>query len=179
MTRSPSFHGRVPASANASLVKTRNKRTGTLHERVLFRALSKLAIRFERHVSGLPGCPDIVFRRERIAVFCDGDFWHGRNWRQLRLALCRRWNAGYWVAKISSNRIRDARVTRELSRAGWTVIRLWETDIKHDPQYAARTILRALARHEVQVRPALLQQKVRPRPSVRSDRFRSSLSGLI
>jgi DNA mismatch endonuclease (patch repair protein) len=67
-------------------------------------------------------------------VFCDGDFWHGRNWPRLRRQLLKRNNASYWVAKIQSNRRRDRLTDAELRSAGWDVHRFWETDILRDPQ---------------------------------------------
>jgi DNA mismatch endonuclease (patch repair protein) len=84
------------------------------------------------HVPGLPGKPDIVFARARLVVFCDGDFWHGRRSRERLAKLSRGSNAPYWTAKIASNVARDRRNTRLLRAAGWTVIRLWETDILRD-----------------------------------------------
>jgi DNA mismatch endonuclease, patch repair protein len=77
----------------------------------------------------MPGCPDIVFVRARIAVFCDGDFWHGRDWGLRKERLGRGKNAGYWVSKIERNIERDAQVRDQLERAGWQVLRFWETEI--------------------------------------------------
>jgi DNA mismatch endonuclease (patch repair protein) len=76
----------------------------------------------------------------RVAVFCDGDFWHGRNWRRLKAALQRRANATYWVPKIAANRARDQRTRSEIRRQGWHVIRVWETDVNKDPNSVAMFI---------------------------------------
>ena len=69
----------------------------------------------------------------RVAVFCDGDFWHGRNWPRLRTQLARRANSTYWIAKIGANRTRDRRQTNLLRRLGWSVVRVWETDVLASP----------------------------------------------
>jgi G:T-mismatch repair DNA endonuclease (very short patch repair protein) len=67
-------------------------------------------------------------------VFCDGDFWHGRDWLQRRRRLAKGSNAPYWLDKIATNRMRDRRVNRQIRRRGWTVVRIWETDILADSQ---------------------------------------------
>jgi G:T-mismatch repair DNA endonuclease (very short patch repair protein) len=70
---------------------------------------------------GFPARPDIVFAGQRIAIFCDGDFWHGRQWVKRRRRLERGSNASYWVAKIRRNIERDRQINRTLRRRGWTV----------------------------------------------------------
>lgn len=92
------------------------------------------------------GKPDMVFRRERVAVFCDGDFWHGRDWRHRSRKLGTGTNASYWLEKIRSNMRRDRRIDRALARAGWQVVRLWETDILKDPSTCAARVEAVLRR---------------------------------
>src|SRR6266536_2006792 len=140
MGKTPSYAGFQPASEVASRAKRANRRQDTAHELLLRRALWGLGLRYRKHVPRLPGKPDLVFRQARVVVFCDGDFWHGRDWARLRRQLARRHNADYWIAKIARNRKRDAENTRALERAGWIVVRLWETDIKQDPGSAAEMI---------------------------------------
>jgi DNA mismatch endonuclease (patch repair protein) len=91
-------------------------------------------------VKALPGKPDIVFSSSRVAVFCDGDFWHGRDWRRLSRKLHSGTNASYWIPKIKANRNRDRRNDRLLKRQGWTVIRIWEKDIRDNPEQTAKAI---------------------------------------
>jgi DNA mismatch endonuclease (patch repair protein) len=86
-------------------------------------ALSKEGVDFEVNVGGLPGSPDIVLRGRRIAVFVDGDFWHGR----LRVPKS---NGTFWRRKFEANAARDRRADRALRRAGWSVLRVWESDIR-------------------------------------------------
>jgi DNA mismatch endonuclease (patch repair protein) len=136
----PSFDGFRPSSVEASRIKKANRSRDTLHEVELQDALKSLGLDFERHREDLPGKPDIVFPLNRVAVFCDGDFWHGRNWPTLRRALQRRANPSYWIAKIRANRQRDVRCRRALMRLGWLVVSLWETDIRRNPESAALTL---------------------------------------
>jgi DNA mismatch endonuclease (patch repair protein) len=99
-----------------------------------------MGLRFRKNVETMPGKPDLVFSGARVVVFCDGDFWHGREWPFLRERLEQRANASYWIAKIESNIQRDQRHTAQLEEAGWHVIRLWETDIKRDVSAAAERV---------------------------------------
>jgi DNA mismatch endonuclease (patch repair protein) len=92
----------------------------------------------------LPGRPDVVFARARVAVFCDGDFWHGRNWGRLREQLQGRANSAYWIPKIAANRARDTRSRRALRRDGWLVLRVWETDVCRDASRVADSIGEAI-----------------------------------
>ena len=128
-----SFKGYRPASDKASRTKSANRKTDALHERLLGRELRRLGLRFRKNDPLLVGVPDIVFPKTQVAVFCDGDFWHGRSWRRLRQALAKRHNPDYWIAKIKRNRARDRSVTRQLTTSGWLVVRFWETDILSDP----------------------------------------------
>lgn len=140
----PRYEGLSPASARASRIARTVSRSDTRAEVALRRALWALGFRYRKHVRHLPGCPDLAFRKARVAVFCDGDFWHGRNWNARRRKLKAGANAPYWVAKIHANRMRDRRVTNALRSQGWTVVRLWETDILRDPHAAAQFVVAAI-----------------------------------
>jgi DNA mismatch endonuclease (patch repair protein) len=141
----PSFAGLKPASPLCSRIKRANTSHNTRHEVALQNELSGLGLRFQRNVGDIPGRPDIVFAKDHLAVFCDGDFWHGRNWSVLRRNLARGTNGRYWCAKISRNIKRDKEVTSLLRRSGWRVVRVWESAIKRNPRgvaVAVRKILR-------------------------------------
>ena len=142
----PSFQGLAPISPISSRTKQGNRATDTRHERLLRSRLWKRGLRFRKNVRSLPGKPDIVFRRERVAVFCDGDFWHGRKWSQLVKKLRVGGNGSYWAAKIKANRLRDRRNERLLRRDGWLVVRLWESDILRDPEAGAELVESTLLR---------------------------------
>lgn len=142
---SPSYKGFTSTSAAASATKRRNRSRDTKPEKLLRSSLWILGARYRLHFTGLPGRPDIVFARARVAVFCDGDFWHGREWRRRRARLVRGANPQYWIPKILANRRRDRQITQALRQTGWLVIRVWETEVRKDPDAAARTILGLVA----------------------------------
>ena len=144
--KAPSYRGRLPKNDKASLVGRANKKKGTRPELDLSEALSSAGVKHALHSADLPGKPDMIIPRHRIAIFCDGDFWHGRHWRKRRARLSRGTNADYWVAKIASNRSRDARINRALRTLSWRVVRIWESDIRKDPDSAASLIKKRLRR---------------------------------
>lgn len=142
--KAPSFRGLKASSEAAARSKRANRKRDSRHEVLLRRELWRLGLRYRKYAADLPGHPDLVFRRARVVVFCDGDFWHGRSWRRLRKLLEHRHNAEYWIAKIARNRARDRENTKQLSSNGWLVIRLWETDIVRAPAAAARAVQEAV-----------------------------------
>lgn len=101
-----------------------------------------MGYRFRKNYAKLPGKPDIVFLAQRVAVFCDSDFWHGRNWRALKKRLTT--NPEYWIPKLKRNRQRDRKINKELHNMGWTVLRFWESDIKAAPDVCVAAIVAAL-----------------------------------
>lgn len=119
----------------------------TKPELMLRRALWKEKLRYRVNYKKLPGKPDIVFTKKHVAVFCDGDFWHGHNWAIRRLNSLDDELAGYsdfWKTKILRNIERDAEVNRLLAAQGWTVIRIWESDIRSDLDGCVKAVKEAL-----------------------------------
>lgn len=116
---------------------------------MLRRALWRSGCRYRVNVRELPGCPDIVLSKPRVAVFCDGDFWHGRNWNVRSKKLQAGHNARYWTSKIEGDMARDNAATARLEAIGWTVLRFWETDILKFPDLVTKSVLKALARARV------------------------------
>jgi DNA mismatch endonuclease (patch repair protein) len=110
----------------------------------LRRILWAAGCRYRKNVPGLLGRPDIVFPGPKIAVFCDGDFWHGRDWEARRVKLSNGTNAAYWLAKIQRNIERDRQNTRRLEEMGWAVLRFWESEIRAAPFGVAALVLEAL-----------------------------------
>src|SRR5688572_23409224 len=100
MRRSVSYAGYSSSSAAASSRMARNTREGGVAEQSLRAAAKAAGLRFVTHSALVPGRPDLAFPSALVAVFCDGDFWHGRNWPQLRTQLRGRANGDYWIAKI-------------------------------------------------------------------------------
>lgn len=110
-------------SALMSLIKGKN----TKPELLIFRDLRRRGFYPRKHYRGLPGCPDVVFVRARVAVFIDGDFWHG--WK---FPLWQDKLPPFWREKIMANRKRDQKNFRKLRKAGWKVIRIWEHQVYSD-----------------------------------------------
>jgi DNA mismatch endonuclease, patch repair protein len=108
-------------------------------ELLIQRGLRRMGLRFQRNCRSLLGSPDIVFPRQRVAIFIDGDFWHG--WR---LPAWEHKLSEFWKLKLSTNRRRDQRNIRRLRAAGWTVIRLWEHEIRSDADRCIARILSVL-----------------------------------
>jgi DNA mismatch endonuclease, patch repair protein len=142
MIRTPSFTSLQSTSEFASRVGRGNRARNTRPELLLSRALKKHGIRYKLHEPGLAGKPDILLPRQRIAIFCDGDFWHGRRWAERRKKLSKGANADYWIAKISRNMERARQVDRTLRDLNWRVIRVWESDIIKDADAIASEIAR-------------------------------------
>ena len=140
--KAPSFKLFHPASKISSITKSKNRSKNTRAELVLRSHIWKLGLRYRLHAPDLPGKPDLLFTSAKVVVFCDGDFWHGRNWKKLKRELRGRKNSEYWIPKIAANIHRDLLQKRDLKNAGWRVVRLWETDILKDPTAAATTVER-------------------------------------
>lgn len=136
----PSFIKLESASEASSRAKRNNRRVDTQHELILRHKLWQIGLRYRKNDKTLPGKPDIVFKYARVVVFCDGDFWHGRNWEIQKTKLRKGTNAEYWISKIESNIERDKLNNTLLEADGWLIIRLWETDIKKDPQAAVEFV---------------------------------------
>jgi len=110
-------------------------------ERYIQHELHQRGFHFRKHVKSLPGSPDIVFPKEKVAVFVDGDFWHG--WR---LPAWEHKLSPFWKEKLRTNRKRDRRNFRRLRAHGWRVIRIWQHQIKRNPEACIRVIMAALSR---------------------------------
>lgn len=108
------------------------KNKDTRIEVTLRKALWNKGYRYRKNDKRLPGKPDIVLTKYKIAIFCDSEFFHGKDWEVLKPQLERGKNADFWIEKISKNQQRDEEVNQQLQYLGWTVIRFWGKDItKH------------------------------------------------
>lgn len=129
------------------------KSKDTKPELLLRKALWKNKIRYQVNYKKLPGKPDIVITKHRIAVFCDGDFWHGHNWAIRGLQSFEEELQGYsdyWKNKILKNVERDKKNTKLLNAMGWRVIRIWESDIERNLEECVETIKEAIFDEEMQ-----------------------------
>lgn len=97
----------------------------------LRKALWAKGYRYRKNDKKLPGKPDIVLGKYKIVIFCDSEFFHGKDWEVLKSRLEKGTNPEYWVKKIENNRRRDDEINKELTFEGWTVIRFWGKDIKN------------------------------------------------
>ena len=125
--------------AQRSFTMSRIRSRDTRPELAIQRVVHRSGLRYRKHVNSLPGRPDLAFTKLKIAVFIDGDFWHGWRFQLWKSKL-----SPYWVAKIEGNRRRDAKNFLLLREAGWRVIRIWEHEVKADPEACLARITRAV-----------------------------------
>jgi len=86
------------------------------------------------------GNPDFIIKRKRVAIFCDGDFWHGYKYDSKKKPAKK-----FWRNKIEENMRRDKKISRKLRREGWSVLRFWEHDIERRPEACRRRILKKIS----------------------------------
>lgn len=109
-------------------------------EVLLRKALWNKGYRYRKNYKALPGKPDIVLTKYKIAIFCDGEFFHGKDWEVLKPRLEKSNNSDFWISKISRNMERDAEINKKLLFMGWTVIRFWGAEIKKNTDECVRVI---------------------------------------
>ena len=111
-------------------------------EIILRKELWSRGYRYRKNYKKLIGKPDIALTKYKIAIFCDSEFWHGKNYHESTDRIGT--NAEYWKQKILRNIERDRQVTEQLTLDGWTVLRFWEKDIRKDRENCVQTILNAI-----------------------------------
>lgn len=116
------------------------KNKDTSIELRLRKALWKRGYRYRKNYSALPGKPDIALTKYKIAIFCDSEFFHGKDWEVLKPQLERGSNSEYWVKKIARNLERDDEVNKSLTFMGWTVIRFWGKEINKNLNECVRVV---------------------------------------
>lgn len=99
---------------------------------------------YRKNYDRLPGKPDIVLTKYKIAIFCDSEFFHGKDWEVLKPRLEKSNNSQYWISKISRNRDRDDEINKKLLFEGWTVIRFWGKEISKNADECVRVIEEAI-----------------------------------
>ncbi len=125
-------------------------RQDTSIEVKLRKALWSRGYRYRKNYKGLPGSPDIVLTKYHICIFCDSEFFHGKDWLVLRPKLERGNNPGYWVGKISRNMERDDEVDKKLLFMGWTVIHFWGKDILKNTEECIKVIEETIFENRLQ-----------------------------
>ena len=111
-------------------------------ETILAKRLWHEGYRYRRNYKKLPGSPDIALTTYRVAVFVDGEFWHGANWEERKAKL--KHNRKYWIEKIEENMARDKRVDLQLQEMGWTTIHFWEKQVLKHTDECLKVVLELL-----------------------------------
>ncbi|QEY27023.1 very short patch repair endonuclease [Neisseria zalophi] len=119
-----------------------NKSKGTKPEILLAKALWHMGLRYRKNDRTIFGNPDLSFKKYKIAVFIDGEFWHGKDWKHRKADI--KSNQEFWVSKIERNIKRDEVVNKYLIDNGWIIFRFWGKDVLKDPEACAKTIQRAI-----------------------------------
>lgn len=120
------------------------KSKDTKIEQLLRKELWRRGYRYKKNSSALIGKPDMVFPKYKTVVFCDSEFFHGKNWNKLKKQLEKSERHDFWTDKIKKNRERDRKVNRQLRAEGWTVIRFWGKDILRSPEACADKFEKAI-----------------------------------
>ena len=118
------------------------KSKDTSIEQILRKALWSRGIRYRKNYKVLVGKPDIAITKYKIAIFCDSEFWHGKDFDEKTCRIGT--NRTYWTAKIKRNIERDKEVTSSLQQDGWIVLRFWEKEIRKETDLCIERILTSI-----------------------------------
>lgn len=135
--------GDIMSPEARSRVMSRIRGKDTRPERLIAEQLQSYGLRWEGHAKDLPGRPDFVFRQDLVAVFVDGDFWHGWRFPTWRKKLSPKWQE-----KINATRLRDAKNHKKLRRMGWIVVRIWEHQVYRDAAACVERIVSHLKKSD-------------------------------
>jgi DNA mismatch endonuclease (patch repair protein) len=122
-----------------SKIMSKIKGKNTKPELLFRKTLWAKGVRYRINSKTLPGSPDVSIKKYKLAVFIDGEFWHGYNWDERKPKL--KTNRGFWIPKIERNMQRDKEVNRKLAEMGFTVFRFWSKNIKEDLDRCIRDVL--------------------------------------
>lgn len=138
---------RDAALTSRMMAQVKNK--DTKPEMMLRKVLHRLGVRYRLHRKDVVGKPDLAIAKYKLAVFVDGDLWHGNEHRVRGLNSIEALfptNTAFWTEKIRANMARDSAVNDQLTREGWVVLRLWASEICRDPIGAALLVMERLQR---------------------------------
>ncbi|MCM5661943.1 very short patch repair endonuclease [Galbibacter mesophilus] len=113
-----------------SRIMSRIKGKNSKPEMIFRKALWAKGVRYRVNNKNLPGKPDITIKKYKLAIFIDGEFWHGYNWDERKETI--KSNRGFWIPKIERNIQRDKEVNQQLAQMGFTVLRFWQREVKTD-----------------------------------------------
>ena len=131
----------TPAQRKKNMQHIRSKDTKA--EIMLRKALWHKGLRYRKNVKDLPGKPDIVFTKQKIAIFVDGDFWHAHG-HEVNPGEQIQTNIAFWSKKLKRNVERDKEVNQALLEMGWLVLRYWDSDVKKDCKSCVKDIMNYL-----------------------------------
>lgn len=129
-----------------NVTEQRSKTMKSIHKKdtsievTLRKALYAKGIRYRKNYKEIPGSPDIALTKYKIAIFCDGEFFHGKDWELLRPKLLKGNNSDYWVKKIQDNIDRDIEIDKKLLFQGWNVLHFWGKDILKNTDECVKVI---------------------------------------
>lgn len=143
----PSTATRISPEISERMRKVRSK--GTLPELLFRKALRSEGLRYKIAPANLAGKPDLVVPEHGLAIFIDGDFWHGGQWQRRGLSTLEEQfestdSKGYWIKKIAQNGFRDCAATDFLISQGWTVLRFWESEVLKNLEACVETCLESV-----------------------------------
>ena len=128
----------VTEQRRKTMGKIRGKNTKI--EVALCKALWAKGYRYRKNYKSIPGSPDICLTKYKIAVFCDGEFFHGKDWEVRKAKVAKGNNGEYWVKKIQENMLRDNEKDKELNALGWIVVHFWGKEILKNPDECVKVI---------------------------------------
>ena len=131
---------------NMQRVRSKDSQIGLKLRRALWHA----GFRYRKNLRSVFGCPDVVFLRLKIAVFCDSEFWHGYDWENRKHDFKSRQD--FWIPKIERNMARDREVNERLMAEGWTVLRFFGRQIKNDVGECVRVVAETVAQKKSEAR---------------------------
>ncbi|PID28586.1 MAG: very short patch repair endonuclease [Candidatus Cloacimonadota bacterium] len=129
-------------SLNMKAVKSK----GSKIEKILAKEMWARGLRYRKNVKDIFGKPDFAFKKAKTAVFCDSEFWHGKDWETRKNDI--KSNRDYWFKKIERNIERDKEVTEYLTAQGWTVLRFWGKEITKNTEKCVQKIQNALDKNK-------------------------------
>lgn len=146
--KEPRFNGKTTEKGSKNMSCIRGKDTSI--EVKLRKALWAKGYRYRKNYKMLAGSPDIALTKYKIAIFCDSEFFHGKDWEILKPKLEKGKNPDYWIPKIQRNMQRDREKDQALLFAGWTVIHFWGKDILNNTEECIRVIEEAIFSQKIE-----------------------------
>lgn len=134
----------TPEQRHKNMQHVRSKDSGI--ECMLRKELWRRGLRYRKNVKSVFGCPDIVFKGLKIAVFCDSEFWHGYDWENRKNDI--KSHREFWIPKITKNIVRDKEVRDQLEKDGWIVLRFWGKGIKKNVTRCADIVENTIKRRK-------------------------------